>query len=220
MRNSDWFIQYRHDITSQHGENGILDAIFAILPPANKWCVEFGASDGKYLSNTWPLIKNKQWHGVQIEVNANKYAELVQTFKGDSVTCINRAVGLESPNTLDELLSSCGIPCDFDFLSIDVDSIDYQIWQSLIRYRPRVVCIECCPICRAWEIHIHGECPGHVGSSLAAVVALGKVKGYELIGTIGVNAFFVPKELYPTFEIVDNSVSNYKIWAAHDKKAL
>lgn len=217
MRSSDWFLKYRHDVTSQHGEDGIIEAIFMILPPLNKWCVEFGASDGKYLSNTYNLIKNKQWHSIQIESKANKYAKLVQTYEEDSVLCINKTVGLESPNTLEELLNTCNLAHNFDFLSIDVDGIDYQIWKSLVGYQPRVICIECCPTCRAWEVHIHGNCPGHVGSSLVAITALGKAKNYELIGTVGVNAFFVLKALYLAFEIVDNNVSNYKIWAANDK---
>ncbi|CAN0123266.1 unnamed protein product [Heterosigma akashiwo] len=33
----------------------------------NKWCVEFGAWDGKHLSNTWSLINEHGWSSVQIE---------------------------------------------------------------------------------------------------------------------------------------------------------
>lgn len=59
---------YQKNIYSQFGEDGIIQRIFEILPVTDeKWCVELGAWDGIYLSNTHHLIKNKQWNGVLIE---------------------------------------------------------------------------------------------------------------------------------------------------------
>ena len=45
------------------------------------------------------------------------------------------------------------------------------------------------------------------GSSLLALVELGKEKGYELVCVEGVNAFFVKSQYFPLFEIADNSVA-------------
>lgn len=49
--------QYRQDTYSQSGEDGVIQKIFEIIEPRNKWCVEFGAWDGLHLSNTCKLIK-------------------------------------------------------------------------------------------------------------------------------------------------------------------
>ena len=52
-------IDYKNNIYSENGEDGILEKIFSLLSPVlddNKWCVEFGAWDGKYASNTFRLI--------------------------------------------------------------------------------------------------------------------------------------------------------------------
>jgi len=45
------------------------------------------------------------------------------------------------------------------------------------------------------------------GSSLLALVELGKQKGYELVATTTFNAFFIRQDLYPLFGIPDNSLS-------------
>src|SRR5207248_6442448 len=42
------------------------------------------------------------------------------------------------------------------------------------------------------------------GSSLLALVALGKEKGYELVAVLQYNAFFVRSEYYSLFGLVDN----------------
>ena len=44
------------------------------------------------------------------------------------------------------------------------------------------------------------------GSSLLAMIELGKQKGYELVCTLGCNAFFVPREDSPLFGIENNHI--------------
>ena len=36
----------RRNVTSQAGEDGLIQRIFSMIGAANKWCVEFGAWDG------------------------------------------------------------------------------------------------------------------------------------------------------------------------------
>ena len=54
-----WLLDFRRDGHSQPGEDGIIGKILAILPDGDKWCVEFGALDGLYLTNTRHLISSK-----------------------------------------------------------------------------------------------------------------------------------------------------------------
>jgi len=216
MRDSNWLKEFACDITSQHGEDGMIAKIFEVITPKNKWCVEFGAWDGKDHSNTWNLIKNEDWKSVQIEPHKTRFAELLKTYDlevgTNRVICLNKNVGIVPGILLDEILSGTPVPFNFDFLSIDIDSFDYQVWQLFRNYRPQVILIECCPDFRNGEFHIQDDSTKYFGSSLASITALGKEKGYELVGTIGVNAFFVLGELYQLFEIKNNAVSNYKIY--------
>jgi hypothetical protein len=51
-------LKYQSNVTSQNGEDGIIQHIFKVLPPAqNRYCVEFGAWDGMHLSNCFNLVR-------------------------------------------------------------------------------------------------------------------------------------------------------------------
>ncbi|MEI8196914.1 MAG: hypothetical protein WCI73_13520, partial [Phycisphaerae bacterium] len=75
-------LEFRHNVTSQYGEDGILQKIFEVLGIQRGTCVEFGAWDGKLNSNTYHLITQQNWRGLLIEGSAKKFADLVQTYAG------------------------------------------------------------------------------------------------------------------------------------------
>ena len=202
-------LEYRNNVYSQSGEDGIIAAILSRLPTLNHWCVEFGAWDGIYLSNTRTLIEHKGYHAVLIEANKKSFLKLKENTKdfGD-VVVLNAFVGVSTMDSLDVLLSATACPYDFDFLSIDIDGNDIHVWRAIKRYRPKLICIEFNPTI---PTEVTFEQPPNPkvnwGSSLAALVHLGKEKGYELICTNEINAFFITSELFPIFSIVDNSPS-------------
>lgn len=213
-RNSNqWLLDFRKDIESQNGEDGIIEEIFRIIPQGDKWCVEFGAWDGKHLSNTYNLIKNKGWSGVLIEGKKERCNEIINsTHKGNpNVHVVNTYVQISGNNTLDEILSKYKIPKNFDFLSIDIDGNDYHVWNSLNLFRPKVVVIE-----------FNSAIPDNIefvqkpdfsirhGHSILSLEKLGKEKGYELICINADNAFFVDEKYYSLFNIKNNSISELK----------
>ena len=74
---------YSFNKFSQNGEDGIIQEILKRLNLNNseeKWCVEFGAWDGIYLSNTFNLVLN-DWNAVYIEGDKSKYIDLLNTVK-------------------------------------------------------------------------------------------------------------------------------------------
>jgi hypothetical protein len=88
-----------------------------------------------------------------------------------------------------------------DVLSLDIDGIDYWIWDRL-ESKPRVVIAEYNPaIPQGHSVTVPLREPitpveflkaGYYGCSLEALVKLGGAKGYRLVGvSAGVNAFFV-----------------------------
>lgn len=203
--------RYANNKFSQFGEDGIIEKIFEILPEHEVyWCVEFGAWDGKHLSNTYELVANQNWKGILIEGNPKKIPDLINTYKGNkNAILINRLVSFKGTNTLDNIFKETYIPVDFDLLSIDIDGNDYHVWESLKNYQPKVVIIEFNPsIPSDIDFIQEKNLALNHGNSLLSLIKLGKLKGYELIATTACNGIFVKDEYYDLFEINDNSITS------------
>lgn len=109
---------------------------------------------------------------------------------------------------LADTITGAGVPAGLDLLSIDVDGVDYWLWESLTCVSPRVVVIEynasfgphrsiTVPYESGFDrVEKHPSTFYH-GASLSALAKLGAKKGYSLVGcdSNGVNAFFVRNDL-------------------------
>jgi hypothetical protein len=210
---SAYLRKFNRKVTSQRGEDGIIEKIFEITGTANQYCVEFGAWDGKHYSNTWNLLNNEGWRGLQIEGSAEKFQELDAAYAGnDQVLTRNCLVETSGANRLDAILAEASTPEDLDLLCIDVDGLDWHIWNSLSDYAPRLVVVEFNPSVPNDIIFVQDDDPTiNQGASLHALIELGKSKGYELVATTEWNGFFVQKELFAAFGIEDNHID-----AMHD----
>jgi len=199
--------EYARDVTSQHGEDGILEQVLETLPETDGWCVEFGAWDGKFLSNTYNLVANRGYSAVLIEGSARRFRDLQATHgANERVHLLNAMVGLTARDGLDALLATTPVPRDFDLLSIDIDGADYHVWSALEAYEPKVVIVEynaSIPTDVDF-VQVPDLAVSH-GSSLRALVALGKRKGYELVAATDGNAIFVRERDFAVFGIEDNS---------------
>lgn len=203
-------LEYRHNITSQCGEDGIIDRLIQLICPENKFCVEFGAWDGRHFSNCYNLIVNRKWTSIMIEANDVKYKELLSTYDGNkNVKSINKLVEFEGPNTLDNILNENGAPHDIGVLSIDIDGNDYYIFESLVDFRPEIIIIEFNPTIPNDVIFVQDKSFDiNQGCSLLALIILAKQKGYELAVCTEWNAFFVKKEKFSILGIENNFISN------------
>ena len=74
---------FASNVTSQYGEDGMIAKIFEFIGVKNRWCVEFGAWDGKYLSNTWDLINNKGWSRFLLKATADVPLDWLKVIKAD-----------------------------------------------------------------------------------------------------------------------------------------
>jgi len=190
---------FAKNIHSQYGEDGIIAEILRRIAAYTKtdgWCVEFGAWDGIFLSNTYNLIANKGYKAVLIEGNRAKYRELCRNIPAQDVIKLCRFVDFEGDGALDVVLAGTPIPPDFDFLSIDIDGCDYFILKSLERYRPKLVCVEFNPtIPNEVEFVQPRDFSLTQGASPRSLVIQAEEKGYALVAATHCNLFFVRSEL-------------------------
>jgi hypothetical protein len=139
--------KFSKNIYSQNGEDHIILELFnrlEIYDLKSVYCCEFGAWDGSYLSNTFNLVE-KGASAILIEGDPTRFddlSRLVKRFKKVTAIQANVSHNLEDNNSLDKILSKTEIPKDFDLLSIDIDSYDLDVFESLTNYNPKIVIIE------------------------------------------------------------------------------
>ena len=194
---------------SQHGEHGVIDAVFREIGVRSRTCVEFGAYDLRHFSNVYPLWTNG-WRALLIEGDDGRYAKLTSDYAAhpqhdeQRIRIANRFVAPDGMDSLDCILAEHGFPTDVDLVSIDVDGLDYHIWHGLKKHTPRLVIVEYNPTIPP-HIEIIGDRRGNnIGCSALALARLGQEKGYSLIACIGWNAFFVQQEHADLFADADN----------------
>jgi len=207
-KNPTWLSAFARNITSQYGEDGIIEKVLEVIGESDKWCVEFGSWDGRRCSNTFHLIDQKGYSAVLIEGNPKRFKDLLTTFQDNGkVIPVNAYVGLGADDSLDSILSRTELPPSFDLLSIDIDGNDYHVWETLTCYRPKAVVIEFNPTIPPSVEFVQPADPRLCqGSSLLSIAKLGRTKGYELVCVTSGNAVFVDAKYFPLFEIDDNSV--------------
>jgi hypothetical protein len=175
---------------------------------ASKYCVEIGAWDGIKGSNTRNLVVNHGFSGTMIEGDRNKFLQLRKNYKDyPSVSLVNQHVAYKGDTSLDAVLGKVHAPEQIDYISIDVDGLDYYFWKYLVKFNPSIVVIEYNPAIPNNIVYVQ-DCDPDIcqGCSLLALILLGKSKGYELVCTTRVNAFFVRKEFFDFPEIANNSI--------------
>ena len=163
-----------------------------MLGRTNGYCVEFGAWDGRHLSNTAKLI-DEGWAGCLIEGDPAKFEDLQRSYAGnDRLSLINCFVEVAGERCLDAILRQANAPGTFDLLSIDIDGLDYHMWAALEEHTPCLVVIEFNPTVPAHVVYVQENDPTiNRGSSLAALAELGTQKGYALVAATDWNAFFL-----------------------------
>lgn len=156
---------------SQNGEYGLLKEIIKRIGLKEGHCVEFGAADGFFCSNTADLCN-------EFPFTRNMY-DLVPTGMGVAQMEINES------NVND--LPKC------DILSIDIDGNDYMVWKAY-EWKPAIVIIE---INSSLDPEVEFFHP-NMGASFKTMVELGWSKGYILLCHTG-NLVFVDNKYQGLF---------------------
>lgn len=204
------FRQVGFSLYSQHDEDGILLYIFSRIGSHSFKAVEMCAGTG-YECNVANLLINHRWTGLLVDGNPANIAKARDFYMRRPETTHWPPTILEAWITRDnvnDILINAGFVGDIDLLSLDVDGVDYWLWEAMTAVSPRVVVLE--------YNHLHGPISSvtvpyradfvaeftqygsdYAGASLAAFIGLGRRKGYRYVGsnTIGTNAFFIREDV-------------------------
>ena len=205
---SNRLLRFRNNITSECGEDGILAHIFDKIGEGKKYCVEVGAHDGVRFSNTFALIRDRNWAGLLVESDTGAYQKLETAYRSlDRVRTANVRVAATGQHSLGRVLASASAPADIDFLCIDVEGNDYHLWANLRGYRPRVVMIDFNPTIPNDVLFVQEDSDlKNDSASLSALIELGRALGYELAAATTWNAIFVRRDLFGKLGIENNSI--------------
>jgi hypothetical protein len=194
---------------SQTDEDGILLFLFSVIGVSNKTCIEICAGDGVEC-NTANLILNHGWFGLLVDGNKDNVARGIDFYRRSRNTWVfppRFICSWVTRSNINDLIKSNGFTGEIDLLSIDMDGVDYWIWEAIEAVSPRVVVVEyqdilgperACTVPYSDDFCAGGYpmtdgMPNFSGASLPAFVKLARRKGYRLVGTnrYGYNAFFV-----------------------------
>jgi hypothetical protein len=200
-----WDTEFR--VFSQNGEDGIIQYLVQRIGIKSKRFIEIGGSDYTEC-NTRFLLFNNEWTGLTIDGNP-KYR---QTIEGNqwygwkyALKAVDAFVGTANIN---DIVKQAGFEGDIGLLSIDIDGIDYWLWDALTIVNPAIVVIEfnrnfgperavSVPNIENFDRTCLHASNRYWGASLKAMDNLARRKGYKFIGTnkSNRNAFFVRTEL-------------------------
>lgn len=204
------FRQVGFGLYSQHDEDGILLYIFSRIGVRTYRAVEMCAGTG-YECNVANLLINHRWTGLLVDGNPANISRARAFYQRRPETMHwmpNILQAWITRDNVNQLLTDAGYSGEIDLLSLDVDGVDYWLWEAMTAISPRVVVLE--------YNHLHGPEASvtvpyrddfvaefteygsdYAGASLAAFIKLGRRKGYRYVGAnaIGTNAFFVRDDI-------------------------
>jgi hypothetical protein len=208
-------------VSSQWGEDGIIEWLCQKIPSISRSFVEFGVENFAE-ANTRFLIENRGWRGLVIDGNDAYMRNLRDQalYWRHDLTAVAAFITAENIN---QLLTENGFEGELGILSVDIDGNDYWVLDAIKCVRPaiiiceingvfgdlRAVTVPYRPDFQRMEGHYSGQ---YFGCSLAAAQMLCKRKGYTFVGTntTGVNAFFVREDLAGP---VLDSLTEIRAWA-------
>lgn len=204
--NLDKINQFEYKISSQNNEDGIINYI-ANKISVNNFFVEIGVEFSEF--NSMQLIKNG-WSGIIIEARSEECMNLSACinyfFPNNDVNILNSFVTKDNLNQILTLNAKNKI---IDFLSIDIDGIDYYVLKNLDLENINFICCEYNSffgkhkkLTVPYNDNFAHKGDYYFGASLNAFNDLLSKKGFFLVAvdSAGVNAFFLKNKFKDIFE--------------------
>jgi hypothetical protein len=191
---------------SEFEEDGHLLYLLTLAGSASRTVVEISSQDGRVCMAT-NLLVHHRWQGFLFDGDPVFVREGQRFFAGHPATRsappVMKAEWFTREN-VNQVLGAAGVPDEVDVLSLDIDGNDLYLWGAM-KMRPRILICEfnnAIPSELALTIPykpdfsfaaLPAEQAMFRSASLAAFVAVGRRKGYRLVGmnALGFNAIFL-----------------------------
>lgn len=180
-----WTVQHQNNITkygkkccSQGGQNGYIDWLLKTLEITEGWCLEAGSWDGRFLSNTYFLLR-QGFKGIMIEGDDERYLSLEKNAANDPNMYPVKA--FIDPTNINRYLEMIPKGDMLAVLSLDIDGGESPIWEAMER-KFAICCIEWCDAGHR-----------HPWTVLAAAERI----GYRPVACTNSDIIFVLADLYP-----------------------
>lgn len=193
-------------VSSQWGEDGIIEWLVHAVDVNSTTFVEFGVEDFSE-ANCRFLMEHRNWKGLVFDgdySNIKKLHQYPHAWKYD----LRAECHFITVENINGLIQDAGFEGDLGILSVDIDGADYWVYDAIECVRPAILILEynsvfgdLLPVTvpyRADFIRQKAHSSGlYYGASLKAMQDLALKKGYTFVGTprTGANAFFVRSDL-------------------------
>jgi len=195
---------------SQNGEDGIILFLLSVVGITSRRCIEICAGDGVEC-NTANLIINHGFEGLLVDGNSDNISRCRRFYTAHPATRIWPPIIVQewvTRENVNDIITRHKFDGEIDLLSLDLDGMDYWVWEAMDAVTPRVVVAE---FNNLWPAEASMTVPydprfvgqlgpqglDYGGASLGAFVKLAQRKGYRLVGCqrYGFNAFFVRQDV-------------------------
>jgi hypothetical protein len=192
-------------VSSQWGEDGILEWLVHHLDGIPETFIEFGVENYRE-SNTRFLLQHRNWRGLVIDGSDRN----VDFIRRDSISWRHDLTAVASFITrenINAVIVNAGFSGDIGILSVDIDGVDYWVWEAIECVSPQIIVVEynsafgdLLPLTVPYAsdfVRAHAHFSNlYYGLSIRAAEHLATRRGYKLVGTntAGSNAFFVRQD--------------------------
>jgi hypothetical protein len=198
---------YAMQSMSQHGEAGIVYEVLRRLDFPTRVSVEIGCGSNGGNSG---LLACLGYRALMLDGNAELTAIARDMFEGLDVSVVNTWVSRE---TINDTLREHGFTGPVDYLGVDLDGVDYWIWEAIEAVQPLLVVCEhnrlfgptaraTVPYSPTFDRKAPGTPKGYYGVSLAGATLLAQRLGYRLVATHHDNAFYLRHDLCPELRTI------------------
>lgn len=189
-------------VFSQFDDDGLIQYLTRSILLSNTSFIEFGVEDYRE-SNTRFLLENDNWRGLVMDGGA----ENIRRIKSSSAYWRHDLTALEAfitKDNINNLIADAGYSGPIGILSIDIDGVDWWVWQAITVVEPDIVIAEynsvfgrdravTVPYDQAFQRTRAHYSNLYWGCSLRALDVLATERGYAFVGCnrAGNNAYFV-----------------------------
>ena len=210
---------YEFKVTSQTGEDGIIQFLINKIPIKNKIFIEFGVENYTE-ANTRFLLQNDNWSGLIIDGNPNHMNSVKNSTLGWKYDLKTVACFITKDN-INDIIKNAGIEGEIGILSVDIDGNDYWVLDAIDCVNPQILIVEynsmfgptakiTVPYDENFVRREKHYSNLYYGASISALTELANKKGFSLLGSnkFGNNLFFARQDYQP----IENQVPPEKAY--------